>query len=205
MTDHYEDTHDLTQDDITTFLEAMASGREIEAGSEVHRIMVAASERAMRITARMNSSFQNLSETRNAFEELLMEPLPDGVGLFPPFSTDCGLNTHLGQNVFINAGCRFQDQGGIFIGDRTLIGHNAVITTINHCLDVERRANMIPQPVHIGSDVWFGANVTVLPGVNIGDGAVIAAGAVVTKDIPSCTVAAGVPAKAIKRLLKSDN
>lgn len=205
MTDHYEDTHDLTQDDITTFLEAMASSREIEAGSEVHRIMVAASERAMRITARMNSSFQNLSETRNAFEELLTEPLPDGVGLFPPFSTDCGLNTHLGQNVFINAGCRFQDQGGIFIGDRTLIGHNAVITTINHCLDVERRANMIPQPVHIGSDVWFGANVTVLPGVNIGDGAVIAAGAVVTKDIPSRTVAAGVPAKVIKRLLKSDN
>ena len=205
MTDHYEDTHDLTQDDITTFLEAMASSREIEAGSEVHRIMVAASERAMRITALMNSSFQNLSETRNAFEELLTEPLPDGVGLFPPFSTDCGLNTHLGQNVFINAGCRFQDQGGIFIGDRTLIGHNAVITTINHCLDVERRANMIPQPVHIGSDVWFGANVTVLPGVNIGDGAVIAAGAVVTKDIPSRTVAAGVPAKVIKRLLKSDN
>ena len=200
MTDYYEDTHDLTQEDIATFLEAMASGREIEAGSEIHRIMVAASERAMRITARMNSSFRSLSETRDAFEELLMKQLPDGVGLFPPFSTDCGINTHLGRNVFINAGCRFQDQGGIFIGDRTLIGHNAVITTINHCLDVERRANMVPQPVHIGSDVWFGANVTVLPGVSIGDGAVIAAGAVVAKDIPSRTVAAGVPAKVIKEL-----
>ncbi len=200
MTDHYEDAHDLTQGDIATFLEAMASGREIEAGSEVHRIMVAASERAMRITARMNSSFLNLSETRNALEELFMKQLPDGVGLFPPFSTDCGINTHLGRNVFINAACRFQDQGGIFIGDRTLIGHNAVITTINHCLDVERRANMIPQSVHIGSDVWFGANVTVLPGVSIGDGTVIAAGAVVTKDIPSRTVAAGVPAKVIKKL-----
>ncbi len=200
MTDYYKDTHVLTQEDVATFLEAMASGREIEAGSEVHRIMVAASERAMRITARMNSSFQGLSETRNVLEELLMEQLPDGVGLFPPFSTDCGLNTHLGRNVFINAGCRFQDQGGIFIGDRTLIGHNAVITTINHCLDVKKRANMIPQSVRIGSDVWFGANVTVLPGVNIGDGTVIAAGAVVTKDIPSRTVAAGVPAKVIKRL-----
>ena len=200
MTDYYEDTHDLTQEDVATFLEAMASGREIEAGSEVHRIMVAASERAMHITARMNSSFQSLSETRDAFEELLMEQFPDGVGLFPPFSTDCGLNTHLGQGVFINAGCRFQDQGGIFIGDRTLIGHNAVITTINHCLDVERRANMIPRSVHIGSDVWFGANVTVLPGVSIGDATVIAAGAVVAKDIPSRTVAAGVPAKVIKEL-----
>lgn len=200
MTDHYEDTRELTKEDIATFLEAMASGGEIEAGSEVHRIMVAASERAMRITARMNSSFQSLSETRNALGELLVERLPDGVRLFPPFSTDCGLNTHLGRNVFINAGCRFQDQGGIFIGDRTLIGHNAVITTINHSLDVERRANMVPEPVHIGSDVWFGANVTVLPGVNIGDGAVIAAGAVVAKDIPPRTVAAGVPAKVIKEL-----
>lgn len=200
MADHYEDAHDLTQEDIASFLEAMASGREIKAGSKVHRIMVAASERAMRTTARMNSSFQSLSETRNALEELLMERLPDGACLFPPFSTDCGLNTHLGRNVFINAGCRFQDQGGIFIGDRTLIGHNAVITTINHCLDVEKRANMIPKPVHIGSDVWFGANVTVLPGVSIGDGAVIAAGAVVTKDVPSRTVAAGVPAKVIKEL-----
>ena len=200
MTDHYEDTRDLTREDMATFLEAMVSGKEIEAGSEVHRIMVAASERAMRITAHMNSSFQSLSETRNALEKLLMKQLPDGVGLFPPFSTDCGLNTHLGKNVFINAGCRFQDQGGIYIGDRTLIGHNAVIATINHCLDVEKRANMIPRSVHIGSDVWLGANVTVLPGVSIGDGAVIAAGAVVTKDIPSRTVAAGVPAKVIKRL-----
>ena len=81
MTDYYEDTHDLTQEDIATFLEAMASGREIEAGSEIHRIMVAASERAMCITARMNSSFRSLSETRDVFGELLMERLPDGVGL----------------------------------------------------------------------------------------------------------------------------
>ena len=200
MTDHYEDAHALTQEDITAFLEAMASGKEVEAGSEIHRIMIAASERAMRITARMNSSFQSLAETRNALEELLVKQLPDGVCLFPPFSTDCGLNTHLGQNVFINAGCRFQDQGGIFIGDRTLIGHNAVIATLNHCLDVERRADVIPQPVHIGSDVWLGASVTVLPGVCIGDGAVIAAGAVVAKDVPPRTVAAGVPAKVIKEL-----
>ena len=81
MTDHYADTRDLTQEGITTFLEAMASGRKVEAGSEIHRIMVAASERAMRITSRMNSSFRSLSETRDVFGELLMERLPDGVGL----------------------------------------------------------------------------------------------------------------------------
>ena len=102
--------------------------------------------------------------------------------------------------MFINAGCRFQDQGGIYIGDRALIGHNCVIATLNHNMDPAKRANLLPAPVHIGSDAWLGANVTVLPGVTIGDGAVVAAGAVVTKDVAPNTVVGGVPAKLIKEL-----
>ena len=129
-----------------------------------------------------------------------MRPVPSGVGLFPPFTTDCGLNTHLGEGVFINAGCRFQDQGGIYIGDRVLIGHNCVIATLNHNMDPAQRANLLPAPVHVGRDVWLGANVTVLPGVTVGDGAVVAAGAVVTKDVAPNTVVGGVPAKLIKEL-----
>ena len=86
------------------------------------------------------------------------------------------------------------------IGDRALIGHNAVIATLNHNMDPAQRANLLPAPVHIGNDVWMGANVTVLPGVTIGDGAVIAAGAVVTKDVAPNTVVGGVPAKLIKEL-----
>jgi len=81
-----------------------------------------------------------------------------------------------------------------------LIGHNAVIATLNHNMDPAQRANLLPAPVHIGNDVWMGANVTVLPGVTIGDGAVIAAGAVVTKDVAPNTVVGGVPAKLIKEL-----
>lgn len=124
----YEDGGDLTREQIKYFIERMDSGDEVEAGSLEHRLMTAASERAMRITSRMNSSFTSLSDTRAQLEELFMRPLREGVGLFPPFTTDCGLNTHLGEGVFINAGCRFQDQGGIFIGDRALIGHNLPIT-----------------------------------------------------------------------------
>ena len=197
---NYEDSKELTQEQIDYFLERMDSGEECVAGSDVHRLMTAASERAMRITSRMNAQFDSLSDTRKQFEQLLNRPLPEGVGLFPPFTTDCGLNIHLGEGVFINAGCRFQDQGGIYIGDRTLIGHNAVIATLNHNMDPAKRANLLPAPVHIGNDVWFGANVTVLPGVTIGDGAVVAAGAVVTKDVEPNTVVGGVPAKLIRRL-----
>ena len=197
---YYEDGVELTQEQIDFFLERMDSGEECVAGSEVHKLMTAASERAMRITSRMNAEFTSLSDTRSQLERLFNRTVPDGVGLFVPFTTDCGLNTHLGETVFSNAGCRFQDQGGIYIGDRALIGHNAVIATLNHNRDPAKRANLLPAPVHIGADAWLGSNVTVLPGVTIGEGAVVAAGAVVTKDVPARTVVGGVPAKVIKEL-----
>ncbi|QWT18321.1 maltose O-acetyltransferase [Collinsella sp. zg1085] len=148
----------------------------------------------------MNANFISLADTRAQLEELFGRPVPESVGLFPPFSTDCGLNTHLGEGVFINSGCRFQDQGGIYIGDRALIGHNCMIATLNHNMEPSLRGNIVPSPVHIGADVWLGANVTVLPSVTIGDGAVVAAGAVVTKDVPARCVVAGVPAKVIKNI-----
>ena len=79
--------------------------------------------------------------------------------MFPPFYTDCGQNIHMGKNVFINAGCKFQDQGGIYIEDGVLIGHNAVLATINHMEDSEKRAGMIFQPIHIEKNVWlYGSN-----------------------------------------------
>lgn len=197
---NYEDSPDMTQGEIDRFLAYMNSGEEVIAGSEEHRLMTAASERAMRITSRMNACFNSMSDTRAQLEELWRCELPASVGLFPPFTTDCGLNTHIGEGVFINAGCRFQDQGGIYIGDRSLIGHIAVIATLNHNMDPAKRANLLPAAVHIGADVWLGSNVTVLPGVTIGDGAVVAAGAVVTKDVAPNTVVGGVPAKLIKEL-----
>lgn len=196
----YQDEGELTLEQIEAFLAEMDAGNEVVAGSKIHRIMVAASERAMRITSRMNAEFNSLSDTRAQMERLFGRPLPKGVGLFPPFTTDCGLNTHLGEGVFINSGCRFQDQGGIYIGDRTLVGHNCVIATLNHNMDPSRRGNVTPSPVHIGADVWLGANVTLLPGVTIGDGAVVGAGAVVTKDVPARTLAAGVPARKVRTL-----
>ena len=94
----------------------------------------------------------------------------------------------------------FQDQGGIEIGDGTLIGHNVVMATLNHNMKVESRANIIPKPIKIGKNVWIGANVTICQGVEIGDGAIIAAGAVVNKNVEKNIVVGGVPAKFIKNI-----
>ena len=91
--------------------------------------------------------------------------------------------------------CAQRNARGITIGDGTLIGHGSTLTTLNHAIDPDRRADMIPAPVVIGRKVWLGAAVTVVPGVTIGDGAIVGAGAVVTKDVPANAVVAGVPAK----------
>lgn len=185
---------------LKEFLDEMNSGREVEGGSKAHLFMHGLSQEALRITAKMNGRYNSPEELYDLMKELTGDEDLPMFGLFPPFYTDCGKNIHLGKNVFINAGCKFQDQGGIYIGDDALIGHNAVLATLNHDPDPEKRANLIPSPIHIGNKVWLGANVTVLPGVSIGEGSIIAAGSVVTKDIPANAVAAGNPAKIIKNV-----
>jgi acetyltransferase-like isoleucine patch superfamily enzyme len=185
---------------LQEFLARMDTGEEIEAGSEYHLFMHGLSQEALRITAQMNNAFHTPEELLALMRALTGQPDFPAFSMFPPFYTDCGKNIHFGQNVFVNSGCRFQDQGGIWIGDNALIGHNAVLATLNHDPDPAKRANLIPDRIVIGKNVWLGANVTVLPGVTVGDGAIVAAGAVVTSDVPPNTVVAGVPAKVIRKL-----
>lgn len=182
------------------FLEYMNSGRYVEAGSEAHLCMTRLSYVAMKITAEINNSYHEPHELRDLFSQLIGKDVDEDFGLFPPFTTDCGKNITLGKGVFINSGCRFQDQGGITIDDGALIGHNVVIATLNHDLDPDKRGSLIPAPVKIGSRVWIGAGAIILPGVTIGDNSVIGAGSVVTKDIPDNAVAVGSPARVVKTI-----
>lgn len=185
---------------VKEFLEYAAAGNLIVAGSEPHRTMHAVSQRALRLTAAINSSYHSPEELRRLMSELIDKQLDAGFGLFPPFYTDCGQNIAIGHRTFINMGCSFQDWGGIEIGDDCLVGHNCTICTVNHSQDPDRRGDMMCSPVKIGNKVWIGANVTILPGVTIGDGAIIAAGAVVSRDVQPNTIVGGVPARLIKHI-----
>ena len=185
---------------INEYKEFIASGQEVKAGSEAHLLMHQASREAQKITVRLNSEYHEPEEIRRLLSELWGYEVSESVGMFPPFNTDFGKNTTVGERTFINAGCKFQDQGGIFIGNDCLIGHNATLCTINHAQDPDRRGDMEFHPIRIEDKVWLGANVTILPGVTIGEGAIVAAGAVVTKDVAARTVVGGVPARVIKKI-----
>ncbi|MDO4281311.1 MAG: DapH/DapD/GlmU-related protein [Peptococcaceae bacterium] len=183
---------------LAAFLASMDAGARVVRGTAAQHMMDHLAQEAMKITAELNAGYHTPQEIRALLRQLTGREVDETVGMFPPFYTDCGKNIHLGRGVFINSGCRFQDQGGIFIDDGAFIGHNVVLATLNHELDPARRAEILPAPIHIGKNVWIGAQATVLAGVRIGAGAVVAAGAVVTKDVPENAIVGGVPARLIK-------
>lgn len=182
---------------LEKFFEYVKTGGVL-ASDEIHEIMNEMSNEARKITFKLNSAYCTPDEVRNYLSNLFGYKVPDSLRVFPPFYTDFGKNIHIGNNVFINAGCHFQDHGGITIGDGCQIGHNVVFATLNHCQKPELRATTIPSPINLGRNVWIGSNATILGGVTIGDNAIIAAGAVVNKNVKANTIVGGVPAKYIK-------
>ena len=186
--------------DQNELLQLLNAGKTIIAGSQAHREMIRISNESMKLTAQLNSAYHTPEEVREIFSRMIGEEVDESFCLFPPFYTDFGRNIHVGRHVFINSSCHFQDQGGVTIGNGTLIGHNVVLATINHDFEPAHRGDNHPAPIVIGENVWIGSNVTILPGVTIGNGAVIAAGAVVTMDVPPLTVVGGVPARVIKEI-----
>ena len=166
--------------------------------AEIHQFMNDMSNEARRITFELNNAYHTPEEVRALLSRLFGKVVDSSFRVFPPFYTDFGKNITIGKDVFINACCHFQDHGGVTLGDGCQIGHNVVFATLNHGLAPEDRHTTYPAPVILGRNVWVGSNSTILQGVTIGDNAVVAAGAVVTKDVPADAIVGGVPAKVIK-------
>lgn len=185
---------------IEEYRKFVAGRNFIAPGSEASAVMRPFAREAQMITAEINNSYHTDEELRELFSRLTGREVDESFALFPPIYTDFGKNITVGKNVFINSGCCFQDQGGVEIGDNCLIGHQVVFATLNHALDPELRAGMYPAPIKLGKNVWVGSHATLLAGVTVGDNSVIAAGAVVTRDVPANTVVGGVPAKVIRHI-----
>lgn len=139
-------------------------------------------------------------QARVLFNEIFKNGLDSSSTIFIPFNINYGKNTTIGKNVFINHGCSILDLGGVTIEDEVLIAPNVTISSEGHPISPKERKTLVPNPVHIKRNAWIGANATILPGVSIGENSIVAAGAVVTKDVPDNTIVGGVPAKIIKKI-----
>ena len=164
--------------------------------------MSANTKRAMAITAKLNQlTYADTDEIRALFSELIGKTVPESFLLIPPFYTAGGDEIRVGQNVFVNQNCTFYDLGGLYIGDDVMIGPNVSVITTGHALEPsQRRKATIGKPIVIERNVWIAAGATIIGGVTIGENSVVAAGAVVTRNVPPNTLVGGNPARVIRSI-----
>ena len=153
----------------------------------------------MKLSVELNNSTDS-DEVRRILGKIIGQKVDETTTLFIPFRTNFGRFIRIGRNVFINHGCSFLDLGGITIEDDVLIGPNVQLITENHPVKPSERKALDLKAILIKKNVWLGAGTIILPGVTVGENSVVAAGAVVTKDVPDNTVVAGIPAKIIKNI-----
>ncbi len=153
--------------------------------------------RAQKLSLALNTA-TTVDEMRERLSEIIGTPLDKSTMVFVPFFTNFGKHIRLGKNIFINHACTFLDLGGITIEDDVQIGPKVNLITENHPVDPTQRKNLDLKSIHIKRNVWIGAAATILPGVTIGENSIVAAGAVVNKDVPDNTIVGGIPAKRIK-------
>lgn len=156
-------------------------------------------KRTLSLNPLLNASTNN-EQVIKVLEDITGNTIGANATVFTPFHTNFGRFLKIGSNVFINHACSFLDMGGITIEDNVLIGPKVNLLTENHPLDPEKRRSMFCKPILIKRNAWIGAAATILPGVTIGENAVVAAGAVVSKDVADNTVVGGVPAKLLKTI-----
>jgi acetyltransferase-like isoleucine patch superfamily enzyme len=139
-------------------------------------------------------------EIRNLLSQITGSEIDESVDVFTPLYINYGKHTKIGKNVFINFNCTFLDLGGITIEDGVLIAPKVSLLSEGHPIDPESRHALVPKAIHIKKNAWIGAGATILHGVTIGENSVVAAGSVVSKDVPDNVIVGGTPAKIIKEI-----
>ena len=197
LTINKKENKSITNLDDRDIFNRLKSGEPIRLDDPAYPKLQEVVNRTMELSAQLNTS-TNIVQIRERLSEIIGSKLDESTTVFAPFYTNFGRFISIGKRVFINHACSFLDMGGITIEDDVLIGPRVNLTTENHPLDTADRRALICKPILIKRNAWIGAAATILPGVTIGENSVVAAGAVVSKDVPANTVVGGIPAKHIK-------
>jgi acetyltransferase-like isoleucine patch superfamily enzyme len=179
--------------------ESLKNGKSITVDHPQQRELRAESYATINLVQQLNRS-SDPYEIRGILSQITGSMIDETVAIFPPIHINYGKHLTLGKNVFINFDCTFLTLGGITIEDNVLVGPNVKILSEGHPLNFEDRQALVPGKIHIKQNAWIGAGSIILPGITIGENAVVAAGAVVTRNVPANTVVAGIPAKIIKTI-----
>ena len=159
-------------------------------------------QRTMRIAAEMNTGYHTEAEVRDYMRQITGSEIDETLRIFTPFHINYGKKTTFGRDCFVNFGCTFLALGGITIEDDVFIGPHCVLATEYHPEEPTTRHSLLTKPIVVKRNAWLGANVTVLAGITIGENAIVAAGSVVTKDVPDNMVVAGSPARVVREIKK---
>ncbi|WP_300558074.1 DapH/DapD/GlmU-related protein [Companilactobacillus sp.] len=151
-------------------------------------------------TSQINNQYHDPDARRELFSQVFGYQLPETTNISAPFNTDFGRHTFIKNNVFINKDCLFVDLGGIWIDDNVLIGPRVNLVTVNHVEDPEYRRDLVTKSIHIEKNAWIGDSAMILPGVTIGENAIVGASSVVTKDVPANTIVVGSPAHVVREI-----
>lgn len=159
-------------------------------------------QRAIRLTAELNTlRYSDQQAIRQGWSVLTGQTVDEEFHLIPPVYSDHGTNIRVGRNVFVNQNCRFNDIGGIDIGDDVMLGPGVCLLTSGHPVDpARRRRGVTAAPIRLERNVWIGTSALIMQGVTVGADAIVGAGAVVTRDVPAQTLVAGVPAAVVKTI-----
>lgn len=176
--------------------ERLLNGETIPPGDPQAYKMREASYSTKKLLLKMNNT-ADPEEIRNFLSQITGSEIDESTAVFTPLHINYGRHTKIGKNVFINFDCVFLDLGGITIEDGVLIAPKVSLLSEGHPLAPAERHSLVPKPIHIKKNAWIGAGATILQGVTIGENSVVAAGAVVSKDVPDNTIVGGIPAKII--------
>lgn len=184
---------------VADIFERLRNGENISPDDPQAYKMREASYTTKGLLVQMNNSNDPV-EIINLLSRITGSEIDESVAVFTPLYINYGKNTRIGKNVFINFDCTFLDLGGITIEDNVLIAPKVSLLSEGHPLSPEKRQTLVPGHIHIKKNAWIGAGAIILQGVTVGENAVVAAGAIVSKDVPDNTIVGGIPAKIIKTI-----